>query len=90
MTKKYVREIPESVLRPPNWPMWRVFAYTGKRGDKHLGETFVRAHDEASAIAIGKLALRLIGIRGRYVVNASRYYPWFDRKLAGFVSYSEV
>ena len=81
-------EIPESVLRPEAWPMWKVVAYTGKRGDIHLGKTFVRAHSESIAIATGKAALRLIGVRGRYVVNVSRYYPWFDSELAGYVLYS--
>jgi hypothetical protein len=68
--------------------MWKVIAYTGKRGDIHMGRTFVRASCESSAISTGKAALRLIGVRGRYVVNVSRYYPWLDRELAGYIGYS--
>lgn len=82
-------DIPESVLRPPHWPMWRVFAYTGKRGDIHRGQTFVRAHSEAAAIELGKAALRMLGIRGRYVVNAIRYYPWLDPAFLGYHGYDE-
>jgi hypothetical protein len=82
-------DIPAEVLRPPQWPMWRVFAYTGKRGDIQRGQTFVRASSEAQAVELGKSALRMLGIRGRYVVNASRYYPWLDTALQGYYCYSE-
>lgn len=82
-------EIPAEVLRPPQWPMWRVTGYTGKRGDIRRGQTFVRADSESKAIELGKAALRMLGVRGRYVVNASRYYPWLDLALDGYYGYSE-
>jgi hypothetical protein len=81
-------DIPDEILKPKNWPMWRVIAYRGKSGDVHLAETFVRSSSELRAIEIGKSALRMLGVRGRYVVNASRYYPWLDRKLAGYVGFA--
>jgi hypothetical protein len=83
-----VSEIPQSVLRPQHWTMWKAIAYTGKTGDTKLGETFVRALSEESALVLGKSALRVIGIRGRFVVNVSPYYPWCDSALQGFLGYS--
>jgi hypothetical protein len=80
-------DIPDSVMRPQVWTMWRVVAYTGKNGDRKLGETFVRAFSEQAAKEIGKVALRMTGIRGRYVVNASPYYPWRDLAFQGFIGY---
>lgn len=77
-----------SELRPSPWFTWRAVAYTGKRGDIKLGETFLRASTEAEALALGKSALRLIGVRGRFVVNVSPYYPWLDVAFQGYVGVS--
>lgn len=68
--------------------MWKVIAYRGKNGDIRLGQTFVRATTEAQACELGKTALRMLGVRGRYVVNAHRYYPWFDHLTAGYVCFA--
>ncbi len=81
----FARDIPQSVLYPAGWNQWRVVAYTGKRGDIQLGETFVRADSESAACELGKTALRLIGVRGRFVVNAKPYYPWFDPAMLGYI-----
>lgn len=86
--KKNAEDIPAEVLRPKDWTMWKVIAYRGKTGDVRLGETFVRAATESQARELGKSALRMIGVRGRYVVNASLYYPWFDSRLAGWVGFA--
>jgi hypothetical protein len=83
-----VEDIPESVVRPKHWQMWRVIAYRGKTGDIHLGQTFVRAGSETQACELGETALRMLGVRGRYVVNASVYYPWLDRELHGYVGFA--
>ena len=80
-------DIPTSVLRPSNWQQWKVIAYRGKTGDIRLGQTFVRAHSEAEAVELGRKALKLTGIRGRFVANASPYYPWLDIALQGYVGY---
>ena len=82
-------DLPPQVLRPQSWPMWVVIAYTGKTGNIHLGKTFVRADSESRACELGKSALRLIGVRGRFVVNAKPYYPWLDGALNGYVGYSK-
>ena len=82
-----VSEIPPNVLRPDDWTVWKAVAYAGKSGDVKLGETFVRAGSEQSAIALGKSALRMTGIGGRFVVNAARYYPWLDPAFRGFIGY---
>lgn len=68
------------------WNQWRVVAYTGKRGDKHLGQTFVRADSEKQAVELGRSALRMLGVRGRYVVNARPYHPWHDISFLGFIA----
>jgi hypothetical protein len=71
---------------PVDWDQWKAVAYTGKRGDVRLGETFVRADDARSAKELGKRALRLIGIRGRFVVNVMPYYPWCDPAMRLFIA----
>ena len=67
------------------WRQWRVVAYTGKRRDVVLGESFVLADTEEKAMELGKTALRLIGIRGQFRVQALRYFPWRDWRFAGFI-----
>jgi hypothetical protein len=64
---------------------WRVQAYTGKNGDKKLGESFVRADTEQEAKATGRAALRLIGVKGRFVVYAKRYCPTKDYHFHGYI-----
>lgn len=71
---------------PIYWDQWKAVAYTGKRGDIRLGETFVRASDAIRAKELGKRALRLIGVRGRFVVNVVPYYPWLDPVMRRFIS----
>ena len=83
-----VKDIPASVLRPEQWDRWEVKAYCGKSGDTHLGTTFVRAANEERAKELGKSALRVIGVRGRFVVNVRHYLPWFDSAMAGFIGFS--
>jgi len=85
---KTIKDIPEEILRPSNWSMWEVVAYRGKSGDVHVAKTFVRAASERSACELGKSALRLLGVRGRYVVNAKVYYPWLDTALQGYVGFA--
>jgi hypothetical protein len=80
--------IPQAALRPTAWTVWKVKAYAGKRGQIHLGQTYVRADTEQQARELGKSALRLIGVRGKFLTEASRYYPWLDRELTGFVQYT--
>jgi len=75
-------KIESDPMRPGDWPMWRVVAI---RGGKAYEQTFVRASSEIAAKNIGKSALRMLGVRGRYDVRARRYYPWFDPALRGFV-----
>jgi len=83
-----VKDIPVSVLRPEHWDKWEVKAFCGKSGDIHLGTTFVKADTEERAKELGKSALRLIGVRGRFVVNARHYLPWYDPAMAGFIGFS--
>jgi hypothetical protein len=83
------RNIPESVLHPPGWRQWKVIAYTGKRGDVRRGQTFVLADTESQACELGRTALRMLGIRGRYVVNAMLYYPCNDMDFFGYLGYLE-
>lgn len=64
---------------------WQVIAYTGKNRNIVLGKSYVRAQSEAKAIELGKTALRLIGVRGRFNVQASRYAPWKDWAFSGFI-----
>lgn len=65
---------------------WKVIAYTGKNRDKILGSTYVLAETEEKAMELGKTALRLIGIRGQFRVQALIYHPWRDPWIAQFVA----
>ena len=65
---------------------WKVTAYTGKNRDKVLGSTWVRAYSELEARDLGRRALRLIGVRGRFQVSASRYCPLRDLAFLGYVA----
>jgi len=82
-----VRDIPASVLRPQQWDKWEIKAYCGKSGDIHIGTTFVRAANEERAKELGKSALRLLGVRGRFVLNARQYFPWYVPAMAGFMGF---
>jgi hypothetical protein len=64
---------------------WKVTAYTGKNRDKVLGHSFVKACSESQAIELGRRALRLIGVRGRFQVSASPYSPLRDLAFLGYV-----
>jgi hypothetical protein len=64
---------------------WRVTAYTGKNRNIVLGQTWVKAYSEASAVELGRRALRLIGVRGRFRVSASLYSPLRDVAFLGYV-----
>lgn len=66
---------------------WKVIAYTGKRGEVRLGESYVRARSEEHARDVGRQAFKLRGLRGRFCVHALRYDPAQDRELIalGFV-----
>jgi len=69
---------------------WKVTAYTGKRRDKILGSTYVRADTEDKAKEIGRKALRLIGIKGKYQVSAAVYRPENDWAFFGYLARVEV
>ena len=56
-------------------PQWKVTAYTGKNRNINLGDSYVRADTESEAVDIGRRALKLIGVRGRFQVEA-RPYSW--------------
>jgi hypothetical protein len=64
---------------------WKVTAYTGKNRDIVLGHGYVRAVTESQAVELGKRALRLIGIGGRYQVSARPYSPLADYEFHGYV-----
>ena len=80
----------EQLIQAIAWRQWKVVAYTGKRRDVVLGESFVLADTEEKAMELGKTALRLIGIRGQFRVQALRYFPWRDWRFAGFIQRTEV
>ena len=69
---------------------WQVIAYAGKNRDVMLGRSYVRAATESQAMELGKTALRLIGVRGRFQVQALRYAPWKDWAFAGFIARVEA
>ena len=69
---------------------WQVIAYAGKNRDVMLGRSYVRAATELQAMELGKTALRLIGVRGRFQVQALRYSPWKDWAFAGFIARVEA
>jgi hypothetical protein len=64
---------------------WKVTAYTGKNRDKVLGQTWVKACTESQAVDLGRRALRLVGVRGRFQVSASQYSPLGDLAFIGYV-----
>lgn len=64
---------------------WQVIAYAGKNRNVMLGRSYVRAASESQAMELGKTALRLIGVRGRFCVQAVPYAPWTDWAFAGFI-----
>lgn len=64
---------------------WKVRAYTGKNRNIVLGCTYVRALTEAGAIELGRKALKIIGIKGRYQVEAIRYSPLHDLAFVGYI-----
>jgi thermostable 8-oxoguanine DNA glycosylase len=70
------------------WVQWKVSAYTGKNRDINLGSTFVQADTEDAAKELGRSALRMIGVRGRYMVEARPYFPWKDIAFIGYVARS--
>lgn len=65
---------------------YKVTAYTGKNRDKVLGHTWVKACSELQAVELGRRALRLIGVRGRFQVSASQYSPLRDIAFLGYVA----
>ena len=65
---------------------WQVIAYAGKNRDVMLGRSYVRAASESQAMELGKSALRLIGVRGRFRVQVVPYAPWKDWAFAGFIA----
>lgn len=65
---------------------WRVSAYTGKNRNINLGFSFVLADSERDAIELGRRALRLIGVRGRFNVDARPYRPERDFEFAGYIA----
>lgn len=64
---------------------WKATAYTGKNRDKILGHTYVRAATESQAIDLGRRALRLIGIKGRYQVSVRQWSPLQDFDFHSYV-----
>jgi hypothetical protein len=64
---------------------WKVTAYTGKNRDKRLGRSWVKADTESQAVELGRRALRMIGVRGRFQVSASEYSPLRDMDFLGYV-----
>lgn len=83
-----IEDIPASILRPVHWDQWEVRAFTGKSGDVHLGTTFVRCETIERAAELAKSALRLIGVRGRFVVNVKPYLPWYDSAFVGYIGFA--
>lgn len=71
------------------WDQWKVSAYRGKRGEIHLAHTYVRAKSEEGAKRIGKEALKTIGVRGRFFVWATPYYPWKDPEIRRYTAKAE-
>lgn len=64
---------------------WKVRAYTGKNRNIVLGCTYVRALTEADAIELGRKALKIIGIKGRYQVEALPYSPYHDLSFGKYL-----
>jgi len=86
MQKIRSEDIPAEILTPDEWPMWRV---TAVRNGKKCESTFIRSEGSQEHVAaLGKRALRTVGVKGRYEVNVARYYPWLDPELSGHFVYS--
>lgn len=68
-----------------NLGQWQVIAYSGKNRNVVLGKSYVRAATAAQAVDLGKSALRLIGVRGRFNVDAIPYSPLGDWSFSGFI-----
>ena len=64
---------------------WQIIAYTGKNRNVIVGRTYVRAATASKAIELGRAALRLIGVRGRFNVEAVAYDPSSDWAFSGFI-----
>lgn len=64
---------------------WQVIAYSGKNRNRILGKSYVRASTAAEAVDLGRSALRLIGVRGRFNVDAIPYSPLRDWEFSGFI-----
>ena len=64
---------------------WQVIAYSGKNRNVILGKSYVRASTAAQAVDLGRSALRLIGVRGRFNVDAIPYSPLGDWAFSGFI-----
>ena len=60
---------------------WKVIAYTGKRGQIRLGESYVRADSEEHAREVGRQAFK---VRGKFFVHAIPYDPSQDRELLAY------
>jgi len=86
MAKIKAEDIPQKIMAPKDWPLWRV---TAIREGKACQSTFIRSHDTQDRIQeLGKRALRMIGVRGRYTVKVSQYFPWLDPVLSGHFVYN--
>ena len=68
-----------------NLGQWQVIAYSGKNRNVVLGKSYVRAATAAEAVDLGRSALRLIGVRGRFNVDAIPYSPLLDWSFSGFI-----
>lgn len=64
---------------------WQIIAYAGKNRNVIVGRTYVRAATASEAIDLGRSALRLIGVRGRFNVEAVAYDPSSDWAFSGFI-----
>ncbi len=70
---------------PAGWDQWHCRAYDSRSGKQYLGDCFVRARDQATAVKVARAALPMFGVRGRLRVFASPYYPWLDRQISSFI-----
>jgi hypothetical protein len=86
MAKIRAEDIPQEVIAPQDWTLWRV---TAVREGKACQSTFIRSHKAQDEIEeIGKRALRMAGVRGRYAVKVTQYFPWLDPVMAGHFVYN--
>lgn len=82
-----VRKYATDALNPEGWNQWKITATIGKSGDTVVGTTYVRAASEDRAKELGKTALRMLGVRGRFVVLARIYRPWADPEIQPYLGY---